>query len=68
METVEAAKTADEATVIQFIREQGLVREHIPTSMLSSTNVSPPPILLCCGVLLCEYTHLYFIVCSADYM
>ena len=37
---VEAAKTADESTVIQFIREQGLVREHVPTSLLKSVNVS----------------------------
>lgn len=40
LEAVEAAKTADEATVIKFIRENGLVREHIPTSYLNSVNVS----------------------------
>jgi len=40
LETVEAAKTADEGTVVQFIREQGLVREHVPTTLLNSTAVS----------------------------
>ena len=40
LDAVEAAKTADEATVMQFIREQGLVREHIPTRHLNSKAVS----------------------------
>ena len=40
LEAVESAKTADEATVIKFIRENGLVREHVPTTHLSSVNVS----------------------------
>lgn len=40
LEAVEVAKTADEADVIRLIREQGLVREHIPTPMLNSANVS----------------------------
>ena len=40
LEVVEAAKTADKATVIGFIRENGLVREHIPTNHLSSQHVS----------------------------
>ena len=40
LEVVEAAKTADEPTVIGFIRENGLVREHIPTNHLSSEHVS----------------------------
>ena len=40
LETVEAAKTADEATIIRFIREHGLVREHIPTAHLKSQHVS----------------------------
>lgn len=56
LETVEAAKTADEATVIRFIREHGLVREHIPTAHLKSQHVShlsprsrPPPNFLSLG-------------------
>ena len=40
LETVEAAKTADEATIIRFIQEHGLVREHIPTAHLKSQHVS----------------------------
>ena len=40
LEAVEAAKTADEPTLIKFIKENGLVREHIPTSHLNSVNVS----------------------------
>ena len=40
LETVEAAKTADEFTLVKFIRESGLVREHIPTTHLNSTTVS----------------------------
>ena len=40
LEAVEAAKTADEATLVQFIRENGLVREHVPTTHLNSEAVS----------------------------
>lgn len=40
LEAVEAAKTADEATVVQFIWEKGLVREHVPTEHLNSKAVS----------------------------
>ena len=40
LEVVEAAKTADEATLVKFIKENGLVREHIPTTHLNSVNVS----------------------------
>lgn len=40
LEAVEAAKTADESTIIKFIKENGLVREHIPTHHLNSVNVS----------------------------
>ena len=40
LDTVETAKTADEATLVRFIRESGLVREHIPTTHLNSTTVS----------------------------
>lgn len=39
LEAVEAAKTADEATVVKFIREYGLVREHVPTTHLNSILV-----------------------------
>ena len=46
LEVVEAAKTADEATVIRFIRENGLVREHIPTNHLSSQHVSGADVLV----------------------
>lgn len=40
LEAVEAAKTADEATIVSFIHEFGLVREHVPTIHLNSENVS----------------------------
>lgn len=40
LEAVEAVKTADEATVVKFIRENGLVREHVPTQHLNSQAVS----------------------------
>ena len=40
LEAVEAAKTADEATIVKFIREYGLVREHVPTTHLNSIPVS----------------------------
>ena len=40
LEAVEAAKTADKATLIKFIKENGLVREHVPTNFLNSVNVS----------------------------
>ena len=36
---VEAVKTADEAHACELIREHGLVREHLPTEMLSSAAV-----------------------------
>jgi 60 kDa SS-A/Ro ribonucleoprotein len=36
---VEAVKTADEARACELIREHGLVREHLPTEMLSSATV-----------------------------
>jgi len=36
---VEAIKTADEAHACELIREHGLVREHLPTEMLSSAAV-----------------------------
>ena len=39
LEAVEAAKTADEATVVKLIREKGLVREHVPTTHLNSVEV-----------------------------
>ena len=37
---VEAAKSADEPTIVKFIQENGLVREHVPTAHLNSTAVS----------------------------
>ena len=37
---VEAAKSADEPTIVKFIQENGLVREHVPTAHLNSTVVS----------------------------
>ena len=40
LEAVETVKTADEATIVKFIREHGLVREHIPTTHLNSVLVS----------------------------
>ncbi len=40
LEAVEAAKTADEATMVSFIREYRLVREHVPTDLLNSERVS----------------------------
>lgn len=40
LEAVEAAKTADEFTVVKFIRENGLVREHVPSTHLNSQSVS----------------------------
>ena len=40
LEAVEAAKTADESAVIKFIKENGLVREHVPTNHLNSVSVS----------------------------
>ena len=40
LEAVEGAKTADEAAMVQYIRERGLVREHIPTKHLNSATVS----------------------------
>ena len=40
LEAVEAAKTADEATVVKYIRENGLVREQVPTNHLNSEAVS----------------------------
>lgn len=40
LETVELAKSVDEATLVKFIREHGLVREHIPTTHLKSISVS----------------------------
>lgn len=40
LEAVEAAKTADEGTLVQFIRENGLVREHVPSEHLNSQAVS----------------------------
>ncbi len=40
LEAVEAAKTADEAMVVKLIRENGLVREHVPTNHLNSLAVS----------------------------
>jgi 60 kDa SS-A/Ro ribonucleoprotein len=36
---VEAVKTADETRACELIREHGLVREHLPTEMLSSAAV-----------------------------
>lgn len=36
---VEAVKTVDEARACELIREHGLVREHLPTEMLSSAAV-----------------------------
>ena len=36
---VEVVKTADEAHACELIREHGLVREHLPTEMLSSAAV-----------------------------
>lgn len=40
LEAVETAKTADEATMVRFIREYRLVREHVPTTLLNSKHVS----------------------------
>ena len=40
LEAVEAAKTAEEAVLVQSIMEKGLVREHIPTNALNSSAVS----------------------------
>lgn len=40
LEAVEMAKSADEATLVKYIREYGLVREHIPTTHLNSVSVS----------------------------
>ena len=40
LEAVEEAKTADEYTVVKFIRENGLVREHVPSVHLNSRVVS----------------------------
>lgn len=40
LEAVEAAKTADEFTVVKFIHENGLLREHVPTTCLNSQAVS----------------------------
>ncbi len=40
LKAVDSAKTADEAALVQYIREMGLVREHIPTQFLNSTTVS----------------------------
>lgn len=40
LEAVEAAKMADEYTVVKFISENGLVREHVPTNCLNSQAVS----------------------------
>ncbi len=37
---VEASKTADEASMVGFIREYKLVREHVPTPLLNSEQVS----------------------------
>ena len=53
LEAVEAAKSADEATLVRFIREMGLVREHIPTSHLNSTTVS------CLCVCACAYAWVW---------
>lgn len=39
LEAVEMARSADEETLVKFIREKGLVREHIPTTHLNSTHV-----------------------------
>lgn len=50
LEAVEEAKTGDEATVVQYIRERGLVREHVPTNYLNSVTVSVP-----------HYTHNVYI-------
>lgn len=43
LEAVEMAKSADEATLVKYIREYGLVREHIPTTHLNSISVSCDP-------------------------
>ena len=58
LEAVEAAKSADEASVVRFIRENDLVREHIPTSHLNSTSVS---CLACyfCMPYLCSKLFIY---------
>lgn len=40
LEAVEMARSADEETLVKFIQEKGLVREHIPTTHLNSTHVS----------------------------
>jgi 60 kDa SS-A/Ro ribonucleoprotein len=40
LDAVEAAKTADEYTVVKFIYENGLVREHVPSTCLNSQAVS----------------------------
>ena len=37
---VEEAKTTDEATLVKLIQEMGLVREHVPTTLLNSAIVS----------------------------
>ena len=37
---VEAAKKTDEVTLVKLIQEMGLVREHIPTTLLNSAIVS----------------------------
>jgi 60 kDa SS-A/Ro ribonucleoprotein len=39
LEAVEAAKSTNEPTVVTFIQENGLVREHVPTVHLNSTAV-----------------------------
>ena len=56
LEVVEAAKTTtDEATLVKFIRENGLVREHIPTNHLNSLAVSLSLVYLfcCCFLFVC---------------
>lgn len=40
LEVVEMAKSADESTLVTFIQENGLLREHIPTIYLNSASVS----------------------------
>lgn len=47
LEAVDGAKTADEATIVQYIREMGLVREHVPTHFLNAVSVSLPSSVLC---------------------
>ena len=39
LQAVEEAKTADEARIVELITEHMLVREHIPTTLLSSVRV-----------------------------